>query len=290
MRMVKGDTYVVESPTNVGLILGDQVIMVDSFSNERNAKEFLREIHEDEIGVDHVINTHFHADHLQGNRIFQNRMGSRIWIKSVERGFVEHPELEGYYLFGAEPIKELRVSHFKAKPSKVNELEDFNSDLIEIVDLPGHSPGHVGVLTKDGVLFCGDVYFGREIIKKYIYPYHTDIEKAIESMEKLLKMKNVEFFVPSHGEVSSDPTKEIEMNRRMLENFMQSSLNFLRKPMTMEELMERLIDKFELNLNVGTYFLFRSFTSAMLKYLYERELILNTLVEGRMVWFERSSG
>src|SRR5215831_10511493 len=56
-----------------GLIGADGVAVVDTFENEKAARALLSEIRKlTPLPVKFVINTHYHLDHVAGNRVFQD--------------------------------------------------------------------------------------------------------------------------------------------------------------------------------------------------------------------------
>ena len=71
-------------------------------------------------------------------------------------------------------------------------------DGITILNLPGHSINHIGVITSDNICFAGDAYTSNDIISKYSVQYTYDIEMYLNSMENLLKT-NYDYYVPAHG-------------------------------------------------------------------------------------------
>ena len=73
---------------------------------------------------------------------------------------------------------------------------------LEILDLAGHSPGQIGVLTEDGVCFCGDAYVGETILQKYSMPYTADVSTALQTLQKL-QQSDYKYYVPAHVKQSA---------------------------------------------------------------------------------------
>ncbi len=265
-----GNVWVKRGNTNVGLIEFDgKRYLVDTGSSEKFAKALLEEIG----SVDFVLNTHAHADHIQGNHLFAS-VGARIYTDDLEKVFIEKPFMESFYLYGANPPHILRESFFRAKDSVVQSFqsEKWPSE-IEFVQLGGHSPGMTGVKFGNA-LFCGDAYFGQDIIQKYTYPYLVDVNGFLDSIDKIPKL-DVEFYIPSHGEPTIDPSKDIMATKNALMDFIQMTFDVLKTQKGVEEVCFEIADLKKLHLNSGTFYLFRSFESAILSYLEEKAEIVN---------------
>jgi len=78
---------------------------------------------------------------------------------------------------------------------------DENTDLKEyginaqILYIPGHSAGSIGVLTEENDLICGDLFENR----KYPRLYYVDDEKQVEHSLKKVEKHNVNTVYPGHG-------------------------------------------------------------------------------------------
>ncbi len=270
MDQISNSIWLKRGNTNVGLIKCDgKRYLIDTGSSEKFAKSLSEEIG----NVDFVLNTHSHADHIQGNHLFAS-MGARIYADDLEMVFIEKPFMESFYLYGANPPRVLEASFFKAKSSAIRSFQDekWPSDM-EFVQLNGHSPGMTGVKFGD-VLFCGDAYFGQEIIQKYTYPYLVDAKVFLDSLEKVTET-NADFYVPSHGDPKDNPSKDIEATREALMDFVKITFDTLTHPRSVEEICFEIAESKNLHLNSGTFYLFRSFESAILAYLEEKAEIVN---------------
>lgn len=67
----------------------------------------------------------------------------------------------------------------------------------EIVEIPGHSLGSIGVLTTDQVLFCGDLL--ANVGNPDLWTIMDVSEAAEVNVEKLLQ-RQIERVYPGHGE------------------------------------------------------------------------------------------
>src|SRR5580704_18175227 len=62
-----------DAGANAGFVIGDDgVAVIDTFENPEAAKQLLAEVRKlTTLPVKFVVNTHYHIDHVAGNRIFQ---------------------------------------------------------------------------------------------------------------------------------------------------------------------------------------------------------------------------
>lgn len=246
--------------------------VIDTGSNTKFAKELLTEVG---TGEKVVLNTHSHADHIQGNFIFE-REEAKIYANSLEIPFIRNPGFESLFLYGATPPKSLRASFYKAHPSHPLSLEEADvPKYIEAIPLVGHSLGMTG-FKIDGVLFCGDAYFGLEVLEKYSYPYLVDVRKFLNSLD-FLEKTNADVYVPSHGNITNDPHEDIEKTRSTLYSFINAILGVLEDTKSIEEISFSLAEMMNIGLNGGTFYLFRSFVSAILSYLEEQKMVSQML-------------
>ena len=87
----------------------------------------------------HILNTHFHGDHVGGNLALKAATSCTIYGKSQE----------------GEQIPGLDKALREGDRIGFGELE------IEVLEISGHTQGHLGFwLPKMGVFFCGDTLFG----------------------------------------------------------------------------------------------------------------------------------
>lgn len=148
-----------------------------------------------------MINTHSNADHIGGNDYLQRNLGCEIYTTEIEASFTEHPELEGAFLWGGMPIKDLNNEFFQAKPSRVDHRITGGQSLpygIRTHALGGHFFDIAGVETNDGIMFMADCMFGAGILEKYKLPFIYDV-KAYKDTICRIKNTPAVFYVPAHG-------------------------------------------------------------------------------------------
>jgi hydroxyacylglutathione hydrolase len=110
----------------------------------------------DRLGVTCVgiLVTHTHWDHVLGLAEVAARTGAPVWAPRAERDRLAAPESADHRL----PVRAHDPEHLVAGGDTVSVAGiDF-----EVVDVPGHTPGHVAFYA-DEALFSGDVLFAGSV-------------------------------------------------------------------------------------------------------------------------------
>jgi glyoxylase-like metal-dependent hydrolase (beta-lactamase superfamily II) len=230
---------------NVGVIETDEggAILIDTGSNESNARKALRAVRE-EVGlrIDAILATHAHADHFGGNAFVVKRTDATVYAPPVEAAVIRHPELQPIFMYGgAAPPEALRQRFILAEPSPVDvELQPGPTELrglaLEVVPLRGHSPNQAGYLI-DGIFFCADVVFPKSAIDKYRIPYLFNLTDHLAAMTASQDVE-ASFVVPGHGSIETSIGELVRMNRAVVEETLDCIRQSLTQPLTVEELAE----------------------------------------------------
>lgn len=156
-----------------------EALLVDSGMTTSNAKEIAESITDLPLKL---INTHADGDHISGNEAFEN--------------FYMHPLEEGNYRF--------RGRKGTILPVQQGDVLDLGDRPLEIIDLPGHTPGSIGILdVKNRVLIGGDSIQDGRI---FMFGEHRNLPDYIASLEKLSAYKGrFDTVYASHSSVEVSP-------------------------------------------------------------------------------------
>lgn len=184
MELKKGVVLLKGSPNT--LIVGNYVI--DPGNPADRAAEILKAVG----GTPKVLLTHHHADHLtavpEGAEVYAPWGEEMLVAYTKARLFFTH----GFYVPDAIYVgRDLQVAGVVKPGDKI--------EAIEVIDLRGHTFGHVGYLV-DGVLYAGDAIFGDMVLKRYGVPYLNDVDLFLASLDKIASLEP-ETLVMGHGPV-----------------------------------------------------------------------------------------
>jgi hydroxyacylglutathione hydrolase len=130
----------------------DRAIIVDP---GEEAERLLAAIEELGVGLDAILLTHTHFDHIGAVAPVARATGAEVWVPELEKGvladvnsYVPWPE------FG--PFEDYEAEHTLIGGERL-ELAGF---AIDVMFTPGHSPGHVTYsIADEQAIFSGDVLF-----------------------------------------------------------------------------------------------------------------------------------
>ena len=291
---VKGNTYYLDGAAKIGIIKNvadpSRSIVIDTGLDDDAGRRLLKIMQENGMGVGAIINTHSHADHCGGNDIVKSRTSCAIYAPPFDKGIIEYPELEPFYLYSAYPLKEMDTKFLKAKGTKVDHvLEKGQLNIcgveLDIVPLHGHTPEMVGVATADNVLFAGDSFFSTYILEKHGLPYFTGIGESLSTLESLKHM-SYDYYVPSHGEAITEPEDTLEANIKILKDTIEYISDICSKALDREEIVANMVGRYGIKQTIPQYYLAVSTASAFLSHM-TNEGILTTLFEDNKLKFKR---
>lgn len=163
------------------LLAGEKkALLIDSGMQIHNAKEIAQGLVSLPI---ELLNTHADLDHVGSNGEFAS--------------FYMNPaEASNYY------NTQKRTGDFI--PVENGDMIDLGSRRLEIITIPGHTPGSVAVLDIDNrILFSGDTVQDGTI---FMFGVQRELHAYIQSLEKLESYKErFDMIYPSHGTIPVMP-------------------------------------------------------------------------------------
>ncbi len=155
-----------------------------------------------------IILTHGDYDHAGNAAYFRDRYGAKIAMHAEDSDRVEQGDWK--LGFKSKPDKFPLMYRIVSSFIKLGKFDTFKPDIYvedgenlveygceaQVVYLPGHTRGSIGILTDDGELFCGDLL--SNFRKPGLQFFIDDMVSARASIEKLKKL-NVKNVYPGHG-------------------------------------------------------------------------------------------
>lgn len=205
MRRITDTIYFIEAPffefpyCHCLLIKDERTCLIDTAMLPHHLQEV-----KESFRIDLILNTHGHLDHVNRNGEFTAPAYihplDAIWAESPDKlmecfgftGFGEY-ELGRWFLQWGRWSGEKPSGFFN--PGDIIEL---GRNRLEVLHLPGHSPGHCGFFFPDeGILFAGDIdltefgpYYGNAV---------SDIDEFLASLDRLIELQP-DMIVAGHGD------------------------------------------------------------------------------------------
>ena len=199
------------------LILGEQTGLVDSgvAGSECIILDYLKGIDGKGSGIDKLIFTHSHPDHIGGAKTIL--AGStcetaahelaKAWIEDIDLQFTERP-VPGFHLLvaGSVPV------HHVLKDSETVELGGVS---LITLHTPGHSKDSISLFCpEDGVLLSGDA-----VPQPGDLPIYEDPLASVQSLARMAQRKDIKALLSSWCSPApqNDPYLQLEEGRKHLQ-------------------------------------------------------------------------
>lgn len=163
-----------------------------------------------------ILCSHAHFDHTGNVRYLQQRYGCQAAAQIIEAGISVNTEAyrANYVALTYGKSREYLLEEcFPADviiPADAEHL-DFCGARFGILQLPGHSAGHIGVVTPDGVAYLGDCLIDEEQIAAAKLPTSMFIARDLESKESLRNLRRPAYII-AHKQVLTDIGPLIDRN------------------------------------------------------------------------------
>jgi glyoxylase-like metal-dependent hydrolase (beta-lactamase superfamily II) len=195
VRLDQSLTLMLGGGGNSGIIIGDSaVVVIDTkmMGSSENLYEFAKEKAGQKPII--VINTHYHGDHVKGNKFFK---GSRIYIGSYEKEFLQ---------------KNIDAENQPTDFVKDSLLLDLGNEKVYLYNLgQAHTFNDLVVyLSNHNVLFTGDLIFNRvnPVLKE---ESGARVSQWIHVLDIILSRWGYSKIVPGHGQAGD---KEMVLSMR----------------------------------------------------------------------------
>ncbi len=191
------NSYVVSLPES------NEALVIDPGFEPQLILDFLKE---QEQSLAAILNTHGHADHISGNEAMKRAFpDAPLIIGSSEKHLLSDANANLSAPFGM-PVVSPEADRLVNEGDVIEEA----GIRLEVLDVPGHSPGHVVFLYRGEpiVLFAGDVLF-RESVGRTDFPGSNGQLLFDGIRQKLFVLPEDTIVYPGHG-----PATKIGHERR----------------------------------------------------------------------------
>jgi len=155
----------------------------------------------------------------------------------------------------------------------------------EIIELPGHGFEMIGVRTPDDVVFLADSVLSVSTWENYKLPFFHNVNKAIETLDKISGMKAA-MFVPSHNPPVDDVKELAQYNIEKLREKKQLVFENC-EGKGFDELFALIMEKEELKLKTPQYCMYAVMVRNLLQALIEDGTIYTELENNIMIYHKK---
>ncbi|MFW9915929.1 MAG: MBL fold metallo-hydrolase [Candidatus Thorarchaeota archaeon] len=251
------------------LFFNDQVkLMVDTGGFQHGSKRTVSirdffQISSNDI----VLLSHYHLDHTMGSHVFSENSkiihpSEEVALKNIDNYFkfslgpkAESEDLELWKQFFINFLKQEGLADWtdlafdKIESSDTRNSLDLGKKVIEIIHLPGHSPGHCGIYEPEsGILFIGDIDVGLKFGPWYGWD-NSDLvlfRETIRKLKEFIEENEISVVIPSHSASIDKPTclKHLNKFSKMFDERKRKILEFITQQqggVTIKELVSQSI-------------------------------------------------
>lgn len=167
-------------------------IIVDPGGRNDKLDESIKKLN----GIDYIILTHGHFDHILEVKRYQELTGAKVVIGYDEKDFPMDNSLNlcsEFYKKG--------INNFSADILvKDDDVLNFNDKEIKIISTPGHTIGSV-CYCMDNIIFSGDTLFKGKVGRTDLVTGNRD--NMLNSLRKLYRLNRDYLVYPGHGLTTS---------------------------------------------------------------------------------------
>ncbi len=197
--------YVIGTPDSSDLSLIDAGLMGKGDYKLRS----IEHLDIDPKAIKRVIMTHTHLDHIGAFRDIRERIpGVELWVHEDEASYMEKGDER--VIYGMEMFRQMFQAQyalsdgefaFKVERRLVdNEVIELGGMNFEVLHIPGHSPGSIGLYQRDlKLLIPGDVVYADYAIGRFDL-FGADRTKMRDSLRRLAELE-VEILLPGHNRI-----------------------------------------------------------------------------------------
>ena len=243
---IKENTYYIKGGTNSGIYLFQDgtALIIDPGLIGLRFKRIIKELENNNIKLKFIVNTHEHIDHYGSALQFKMKDPSiKILASKDAKLYIENEDLFSKYIVGGKSNKFFDEFFYNSskynyeQKLKVDEVLQegtlyLNNEKFKIIEFKGHTPGSIGIMTKDRVLFIGDLLVGKEMLNKYDFLFIYDINEYLKSLEKL-KMIDFKYIVLGHSKdilTKEESYELIENHKKSIYKYLNQIIMELKEP------------------------------------------------------------
>ena len=242
LRHVYGRTYAAVGATAlmpVYKLTATDIVLMDTGYAKLDRSALTNLIEDNGFRLRGILCSHAHFDHTGNVRYLQQRYGCQAAAQIIEAGISVNPDAyrANYVALTYGKSHEYFLEEcFLADviiPADADHVE-FCGAWFGILQLPGHSAGHIGIVTPDNVAYVGDCLIDEGQIEGAKLPTSMFIARDLESKESLRALRCPAYII-AHKQVLTDIGPLIDRNLAFILDKGQEVLDCLEDGMSFDQ-------------------------------------------------------
>ena len=239
LRHVLGRTWVAEASTAllpIYRVTDADMILIDTGYAKLDRAGLTALIEDSGFHLRGIICSHAHFDHSGNVRYLQQRCGAKAAAHIIEAGISVNPDAyrANYVALTYGKSREFFLEECFVADTIIgpeDDFLDFCGVRFGILQLPGHSAGHIGVVTPDNVAYVGDCLIDQQQIDSAKLPTSMFIARDLQSKE-FLRRTQYDAYILAHKSVVTDIAPLVDSNIDFIHRKAEELLNDLTDGMT----------------------------------------------------------
>ena len=239
LRHVLGRTWVAEASTAllpIYRVTDTDIILIDTGYAKLDRTGLTALIEDRGFHLRGIICSHAHFDHSGNVRYLQQRCGAKAAAHIIEAGISVNPDAyrANYVALTYGKSREFFLEECFVADTIIgpeDDFLDFCGVRFGILQLPGHSAGHIGVVTPDNVAYVGDCLIDQQQIDSAKLPTSMFIARDLQSKE-FLRRTQYDAYILAHKSVVTDIAPLVDSNIAFIHRKAEKLLNDLTDGMT----------------------------------------------------------
>lgn len=239
LRHVLGRTWVAEASTAllpIYRVTDTDMILIDTGYAKLDRAGLTALIEDRGFHLRGIICSHAHFDHSGNVRYLQQRCGAKAAAHIIEAGISVNPDAyrANYVALTYGKSREFFLEECFVADTIIgpeDDFLDFCGVRFGILQLPGHSAGHIGVVTPDNVAYVGDCLIDQQQIDSAKLPTSMFIARDLQSKE-FLRQTQYDAYILAHKSVVTDIAPLVDSNIAFIHRKAEELLSDLTDGMT----------------------------------------------------------
>ncbi len=246
IRQIKGNTWVLEGIEWIPFYKLDaqRCILLDTGLGEEQ-ESLEQALVNQGLTPAGILCSHAHVDHGGSNRYFQEKYHTPVALTAKEAGMCAGLlNLKCYFLLLPPGMVERESSNLIHTPDviipDVDGTFSFCGAEFQIIQTPGHSAGHISVVTPDNVCYVGDALLSRETLDAKL-PYCLSHKLGMESREKLRGVNADVFLMAHRGMCRGEEFHQlVDDNQALAQRRAWEIFSLITQPMTVSQITQQV--------------------------------------------------